>query len=167
MPARLNPDGTRVMHGLPCKEARKRIQFVITADMVRNGVPRDPEQCTIAIAARHQLNSPFVHIMRKFAYVAHPDQRHGRTVEGFTGKWTMYRYQLTDPARRLVIGVDTGKVDPVGQMVELMPVQYGESWEGQKKRNAKRPPRTRQPNKAGKDVLTRMGVRNYTGHSPR
>ena len=158
---------TRTMDGLPVKDAMIGVEIVVSEENVEKGIPADAESRMISLALRRQLAAPFAHVLRCRAYAALPDKS-GVPIPGRRGRWTMFRWALSPSTRQKVIEVDLGILTDYPIRVTLSPVSPTE-------RPAQKAKRDREYHKkggrrsasGGQDALTKAGVRNYSGHTPR
>lgn len=165
----------RDVAGMPCFAADVPIGLYISAENMRDAVPKDDENCAIALGCRQQLNVPYVSVGRSRIDIAtlHPE---GVPKPDHGGLWAVVRYAITKEARDIVIAADLKQLDTTqGAFVKLNPprasVRPAEKRERNKRwRHTPRKAvdgRGRGVRTQAEDRLTLMGVRNLAGQRVR
>jgi hypothetical protein len=161
--------------GMPAFAAESDFQVFIGPDSMKGAIPKDDENCAIALGAKAQLKTPYVSIGRTRADIAMP---HPQGVEkpGYDGKWAVMRFKLTPGAKQVVIDADTDALDTKQGAAVMLRAQKPSLFPEMKRERNKRFRTTKkgQVGQSGKrhdltegDHLTEMGVRTLTGQRKR
>ena len=157
--------------GMPCFAADRDFHLFVGAESMKGNVPRDDENCALALGCRVQLQTPYVSVGRARTDIALP---HGEGVvkPGYgSTKWAVIRFENSPGVRRVVIAADTGRLGEAGAWVTFKPVRTSN--------RPGRPGHTRDrkpkgvadgrgvPKGNGQDKLTLAGVRKLTGQRRR
>ena len=149
--------------GMPCFAAEENMIINVSAESMAGAVPRDDENCAVALGCKAQLNSPYVSVGRSRTDLALPHPQ-GVQKPGY-GKtlWAVIRFRNSRKVREIIVAADTGTLDEGGAVVELSPARSSERQGARKKWNKARAGKSRKDRDQNKDELTEMGVRILTG----
>lgn len=153
--------------GMPCFAAVEELTINVAAEHKKEAIPKDDQNCAIALGCRAQLRSPYVSVGRSRTDLALP---HPLGVEkpGFgKTKWAVIRYKNSKGAREIIIAADTETLGDEGEMVLFLPTTHDNLPDVKRGQNKVQRAKPKSKKQSDSDELTEMGVRILTGQRRR
>lgn len=162
------------VQGMPVFAAAEPLTLVLSPASMADGVPKDDENCPVALGCKQQLAAPYVSVGRHRTDIAMPHPKGVKKLGYGDTLWAVIRYENPrHGARRVVIECDLDELDrSQAVVVELKSPRPSARPDGKRKMRKRpvRKPQGKVPQRGrrgGPDRLTQLGVRNLAGQRRR